>query len=43
VVSFQHVEPPLLESIMLDLGLGAMGFGRGQVLSGLTYMPLLAD
>jgi hypothetical protein len=43
VVHFRHARPPLSGSSTPDLGLGAMGFDRGRVLSGLTHLPLLTD
>jgi hypothetical protein len=40
VVPFRHARPPLSGSATPDLGLGAVGFDRGRVLSGLTHPPL---
>jgi hypothetical protein len=43
VVPFRHAWPPLSGSTTPKPGLDAARFDRGQVLSGLTYMPLLTD
>jgi hypothetical protein len=43
VVSLRHAWPLVPGSSMPDLGLGVVWLDRGQVLLGLTYLPLLAD